>query len=178
MTANQFETLIQMLAYRANVSASKVAFTFNGNPRTFEELWRGVNYFASILKKLGIQRNECVVLAIPNSPEFFFAFYGVQRAGGVAVPIFPGSGKERILGIAGLCHARYVVLPSNIPAKNIRQMQDAGKGQGVSVVTSAEADAEVKESGFPVIQSDDVAFIQYTSGSTGSPKGVMLTHAN
>ena len=91
MNPEKFTTLIDMLAYRAEVSASKAACTFNGSACTFEELWRGVNRFADLLQKLGVKSHECVVIAIPNSKEFFFAFYGVQRTGGIAVPIFPGS---------------------------------------------------------------------------------------
>ena len=94
MTSNPFGTLIELLSYRAEVSSTKAAFTLNGTPCTFEELWHGVNNFAALIQKLGIERHECVVVAIPNSKEFFVAFYGIQRAGGIAVLIFPGSGVD------------------------------------------------------------------------------------
>ena len=178
MNPEKFTTLIDMLAYRAEVSASKAACTFNGSACTFEELWRGVNRFADLLQKLGVKSHECVVIAIPNSKEFFFAFYGVQRTGGIAVPIFPGSGIERIFAIASLCKAKVVVLPWRVAATEVLQIQQAGLNRGLSVVTVEQSMRESEESDFPTIDPEDIAFIQYTSGSTGNPKGVMLTHAN
>ena len=178
MSLDRFGTLIELLAYRADVSASKAAFTFNGIACTFEEIWQGVNRFATFLQKLGVESHECVVIAMPNSEEFFFAFYGAQRTGGIAVPIFPGSGMERVFAIAGLCNAKVVVIPGRAAALEVLQIRQAGLDRGLSVVTVEQSMGESKESIFPTIRPNDVAFIQYTSGSTGNPKGVMLTHAN
>ncbi len=178
MIPEDFTTLIDLLAWRAKTSAAKAAFTFSGSPCTFEELWRGIKGFAALLQKLGVKSHECVVIVLPNSAEFFFAFYGVQCIGGIAVPIFPGSGVERIFAIAGLCNARFIVAPSNITAEEIRQMKEAGRSRGLNVVTVDDSSDGAEESDFLTIQPEDVVFIQYTSGSTGNPKGVMLTHAN
>ena len=173
-----FTNLIDLLSWRAKVSTAKIAFTFNGIACTFEELWHGVDSFAALLQKLGVESRECVVIAMPNSKEFFFAFYGTQRAGGIAVPIFPGSGIERIFAIAGLCNAKVVVIPWRVAAMEVLQIQQAGDSRGLSVVTVEQSSGESEESEFPTIYPEDIAFIQYTSGSTGNPKGVMLTHAN
>jgi acyl-CoA synthetase (AMP-forming)/AMP-acid ligase II len=164
MKSPQFSTLIDMLAYRAKVSADKQAFTFNGIPCSYEELWRGINRFAG---SLHIERGETVLVALPNSAEFFSAFYGIQRAGGIAVPVTPQSGTERLVQLAKLCDAKLIVAPQKFPIEE----------QGVSVIT-VEENVGGGESTFPEIEAGDVAFIQYTSGSTGNPKGVMLTHAS
>ena len=123
MSPEEFTTLIEMLAWRAEVSAGRVAFTFNGTPCTFEELWRDVNCFAKYLQKLEIKKQECVLIVLPNSAEFFSAFYGVQRAGGIAVPIFPHSGRERILAIAEACDARIIVVSPNVSVEEMRQIK-------------------------------------------------------
>src|SRR5688572_4784739 len=165
-------TLIEMLEERAKDSGEKTAFSFLGKPTSFHTLWQRVNQLASHLIDKGLAREERVVITLPNGAEFFFAFYGVQRAGGIAVPLFPDSGADRIASIAKSCGARFVVLPENSPKIN------ALTSQGLSCLTLIETkQAEIKTE-YPNLQSDDIAFLQYTSGSTGNPKGVMLTHAN
>jgi acyl-CoA synthetase (AMP-forming)/AMP-acid ligase II len=167
-----FSTLIEMLAHRASVSGEKTAFTFQGQPTSFQTLWAQVNQFASVLKDKGLKRQEPVIIALPNGADFFFAFYGAQRAGGIAVPLFPDSNAERIASIAKSCDARFVVLPDGSSKKNETELMG---GICLSVVDKRESQTEIK---FPHIQPDDIAFLQYTSGSTGNPKGVMLTHTN
>jgi len=92
MLSKDFPTLIEMLAYRAAHNPNEVAFTFLGEPFTYAQIWGEINRFGAYLQQLGVSRGDRVVLALPNSAEFFGAFYGTQRVGGIAVPLFPGSG--------------------------------------------------------------------------------------
>ena len=178
MIPEGFPTLIDLLAWRANVSAAKIAFTFNKIPYTFEDLWQGINAFAARLQSLGVKAHECVIIVLPNSAEFFFAFYGIQRVKGISVPIFPGSGMERIFAIADSCNARFIVALPNTPTGEIHQIQDAGTDGGLSILKVQGSNEKRQETTPPTDQLKDVAFLQYTSGSTGNPKGVMLTHVN
>lgn len=175
MTLDTLQTLIDLLAFRADVSAERQAFTFKGIPFTFRELWRGINRFANFLSAQKLQSQECVLVVLPNSAEFFYAFYGIQRAGGIAVPVFPGSGVERILSIAHHCGARMIVLPH----KFRDEVKRSASHVGLNLVAVEDSSAYTDDfSSPPKIQLDDIAFLQYTSGSTGNPKGVMLTQAN
>jgi acyl-CoA synthetase (AMP-forming)/AMP-acid ligase II len=178
MRREGFSTLIDLLSCRAETSGSRTAFTFNGEPTTFAGMWRDIDRFAGFLLEAGLGRGERVVVALPNGAEFFTAFYGVQRAGGIAVPVFPGSGVERILSLARLCGAGLLVIPSDSPPAAASAYRRAGAAGGLRVVAVTESAGVSSPPAFPEIQPTDIAFLQYTSGSTGNPKGVMLTHAN
>jgi len=166
------ETLLELLEYRATTSGSKTAFTFQGQPTTYETLWNGTNRFASWLIEHSIQTQECVIIALPNSAEFFSAFYGVQRAGGVAIPLFPESNAERLASVASFCNARFIVLPVQSPKK--LQLESLG----FTVLDCSTTSTYSLKISYPKVQTNDLAFLQFTSGSTGNPKGVMLTQAN
>lgn len=176
MLPEHVPTLIDMLAVRARISGDQTAFTFNGQTVSFAELWQALNRFAAFLLKRGISPGERVLIALPNSPEFFPAFYGIQRAGGIAVPVFPGSGAERIFSMAGLCGAQFIVLPSTLPARALDRFRQLAKGRRLSLVTVQESLSFSPAAYYPSIKPTDIAFLQYTSGSTGDPKGVILTH--
>ena len=167
-----FSTLLEMLEHRASASREKTAFTFQGNSTTYGNLWDSIGQFASFLMDQGIKKQEPVVVALPNGADFFFAFYGVQRAGGTAVPLFPDSSAERIASIARSCGAKIVVLPDESPRKIELIAND------LICASIAESQATQQQTEFPAIQPYDIAFLQYTSGSTGNPKGVILTHAH
>ncbi len=181
----RYRTLIEMLETRAREDADRTAFTFEGEPgpgrpTTYGELWRSIERFAALLLRRGLAPGHRAVLTVPNGGEFFAAFYGVQRAGGIAVPIFPGSGPERVASIADLCAARFVVVgpayrPSAAAAGELERLADR---RGLQVLRVAETAPPISRIDFPPLAPDDVAYIQYTSGSTGDPKGVELTHRN
>ena len=177
MSDPQATTLVELLALRARDTPDRPAFTFNGRATTFAALWQQVNAMAARLLGAGLQPGERVVMALPNGAEFFAAFYGAQRAGGIAVPAFPGSGPERLARLAGLCGARLILVPQAAPPDRLAQLQKLAAAQGITVLTTNgnEARAPMR---FPPVTPGDIAYLQYTSGSTGDPKGVQLTHAN
>ena len=174
----KYKTLIEMLETRADQTPDRVAFTFLRQTITYAKLWDGINCFASYLSQMGIKPGERVVLALPNSAEFFSGFYGVQRAGGIAVPLFPGSGPDRIFSIAELCGAGMIVAPSAIPEIQLSQYKQMGAKRDLKVVTVSESLDSDPDGKFPDTQPHDIAFMQYTSGSTGNPKGIQLSHEN
>ncbi|MEM7342858.1 MAG: AMP-binding protein [Chloroflexota bacterium] len=171
------KTLIEMLAYRAKETPDNVAFTFVDQPCTYREMWAEINQFAAYLLAEGVLPGDRVVLTLPNSREFFAAFYGVQRVGAMAVPLFPGFGPARVLSIVKACGAKRVVIPSATPAEQVDRLKKQAAIYRVTIDCVADSEGSTATA-FPDVQPDDVAFLQYTSGSTGNPKGVQLTHAN
>jgi acyl-CoA synthetase (AMP-forming)/AMP-acid ligase II len=95
-------TLIDLLDERHAHTPGQAAFYWGDQPFSFEWLWHGVNRFAVLLGERGVARGDRVLIRLANGPEFFHAFYGAQRAGAIAVPVFPASGPERIAALAPL----------------------------------------------------------------------------
>jgi len=172
------QTFISLLAYRAQETAKVVAYTYQNEPCTYAQIWQRLNQFAAYLQHLGLKRQDRVVMALPNGHDFFAAFYGTQRAGGIAVPVFPGYSPTRILTMVKLCGAKIVVLPSATPAEQLAYFKKQTASLGLTLITVAESTGMEAAAPFPEVVPDDLAFLQYTSGSTGNPKGVQLSHRN
>ncbi|MCP4218313.1 MAG: fatty acyl-AMP ligase [bacterium] len=185
------KTLIELLESRNREEPEKIAYRLHNEPPcTFQHLWCGINRMARFLLSQGLQTQAPVIIALPNSSEFFSAFYGVQRAGGIAVPVFPGSGVQRIIRITELCSASIIIASPSFSRDKIHQLQQAAKESGLVLYfqekrppmddcqecRATELPAPHSYS-FPEISGDDIAFIQFTSGSVGEPKGVQLSQA-
>ncbi len=136
------------------------------------------------LRRAGVQPGQCVAIMLPSGLDFFRCFFGALHAGAVPVPLYPPARPalledhlRRQAGILRNCEAPVLLtfdavrplarlLPGLAPA--LRQ-----------VLTPADLLGGAGTPAAPVAQNpDDLALIQYTSGSTGQPKGVALTHAN
>jgi acyl-CoA synthetase (AMP-forming)/AMP-acid ligase II len=166
MPQPQAQTLLDLLEQWAVQAPRQAAFFWEDQPFSFAWLWRGVNGFASVLLRLGVAGGDRVLICLPNGPNFFPAFYGAQRAGAIAVPLFPGSGPARIAAIAQLCGAKILVAPDFAGASV----------PGLRTVSVTDGVEYTPVDSFPKVKPDDISFLQYTSGSTGTPKGVMLCH--
>lgn len=150
---------------------------------TYGELAEMAGASAQIIAEYKIKPGETIAIMLPTSREYFFYFFGILLAGAIPVPIYPPTQTERI--------EEYVRRQAKILRNaEIRLLVTVTKGRTLghllkSFIPSLYAVLTVEDlknlqgkPDFFSAKSDDAALIQYTSGSTGDPKGVLLSHQN
>ncbi|CAJ96882.1 O-succinylbenzoic acid-CoA ligase MenE or related acyl-CoA synthetase (AMP-forming) [Cupriavidus necator] len=150
---------------------------------SFAQLHRGAAAIAAGLVSRGVSAGTAVAIMLPTSPEYFYSFCGVLLAGGIPVPLYPparlaqiGDHLQRHAGI--LANAQAPVLITVAQARPLAALLKASTGTLHSVLTPQELADGGGAPVHPMLRTHDIALLQYTSGSTGSPKGVVLSHAN
>lgn len=129
---------------------------------TFRELDTAAARFAGALRDRGIDAGDRVAVVLPDSRDWCAAFLGTQRVGAVAAPFEPGS--------PGLSAALDAFEPAMVVAEAVTDIPI-----GFARMTPAEGDAGCEEPVLPV-RPDDLAYMIFSSGSTGIPKGAMHAH--
>src|SRR3984957_2199414 len=139
--------------------------------------------YGGALQALGLRKGDRVALILPTNEDFVLAFFGAIRAGIVPVPIYPPLGLGQLQGY--LDNTRHIVAKSGaralVTSSKIKRLLGTVQASSPALeqVVAVEGIRESLEMLRPEkITLDDVAFLQFTSGSTSRPKGVSVTHGN
>jgi len=157
-----------------------------GRALTYAELHERVRRAAAGLAALGVRKGDVVALGAPNSPEFAVAFFAIVRLGAIVTPINPANTSQEIARQVADAGASVFIAAAALVPKAQAAIDETGRplvlvtidgaADGVRSLDSIALDAEP-----PAVEIDpatDVVVLPYSSGTTGLPKGVMLTHRN
>lgn len=153
----------------------KLAITFKDDKYTYEQLLRYSQLYAD---KFSLEcKPEKILIFAQNSPEWCFAFYGAMRCKSIVVPLDAQSTKKEIEYVINDCRPDIVFISDDKKEMFAdMNLHDARLMTKDDVVLSD--DKNIPATDIPLGNLEDVMLINYTSGTTGNPKGVMLTYKN
>jgi long-chain acyl-CoA synthetase len=175
MLADVTGNLAELVRAAATAHPDKPALVFHSEVTSWGELDRRVDGAARGLRALGLELGDRVALHLGNTPDFPVAYFGALRAGLVALPVNTGYTPAELAHVLGDSGARAVVT-SGGGAQAVREA-DGGVEHVLVTGESSWSDLEADCSPYPAVGGgEDLAVLLYTSGTSGRPKGAMLTH--
>ncbi len=182
------KTLVDILAWHVERHPTRVHIQFysddaEGETLTYGQLWRGARAVAAGLQRRGLNPGQTVILMLPTGTAYFCSFFAILLCGAIPVPIYPPARRSQLedhvrrqTDILNNCQASMLITAEDSKTlARFLQAQVASLRQVVTVASLQQASIDPA----PIeLKANDIAFVQYTSGSTGNPKGVILTHQN
>ncbi len=179
-------SLVEIMEITARLVPDQAALIFEDESIAFSTLLERMRRVAAFLRKRGIQPGDRVALHIDNRPEFAYVAGGVLMAGGVPVAMNVMYLEDEVKHILNDSGARIVFALDKFAPRSLAVRRDISELEELVVIGSAIDGCTTFGEVFnyaplePILypSNHDLALIQYTSGTTGRPKGAMLTHKN
>ncbi|GAF91022.1 unnamed protein product, partial [marine sediment metagenome] len=175
-----------MLEEAVNQYAGKIAIVLGERRVSYAELDETSNKVANALIKMGLGKGERVVTLLPSSPEFVAMYFGIIKAGGIAVPLDIRYKVEELAPLFGSCQPKILVAESDlleplVPVlsrfDSVEHVIDLGTRYEGQFLSYREIMAASSAQGVEVaLEPDDIATISYTGGPTNRPRGAALSH--
>lgn len=171
-------TLSGLLHIRAKEHPGSRCIRFEKRDITYSQLDRLVSATASGLASLGLKQGDRAAVLMENCPEYIVSYFAIQRAGGITVPVNTFLTPEEIAYIVNDSGCRVLIYSSGF-SSHAEKIKDGVHGI-MAVLFSDIPDGPAPENDLfaSVSRDDDPAVLLYTSGTTGFPKGAMLSHRN
>lgn len=177
----------EMLCRGAQRFPEKTAIYFENSEITYSQLDSEVDSLASGLLELGLQHQKMVGLLLGNNPDFVRSYFAITRAGGVVVPINPLYKDEEVKYLLNQAGAVFLITTLSLlpliqrvwgDLPTLQKVIVIGGETGERVVSYGELLAKITKPVEIAIKMDDTAACLFTSGTTGKPKGALLSHGN
>lgn len=166
-------TLTELLRKQAEITPNNIALEFQDSKITYDELLKKVNQLAHYLEAQGVQSGDFIAVAMPRCSELIISLLAIMQCGAAYLPLDPQYPKDRLEFMLKDSDAK-ALFTSKLVAESLSSQSD----------TLFIEDAMAALSQYPItrlqtkVNPDDFAYLLYTSGSTGNPKGVTITHKN
>jgi acyl-CoA synthetase (AMP-forming)/AMP-acid ligase II len=169
-------TLTDVMVRRAALTPDAPYFHLYGETVTYERQWALSGRYAGALAQVGVAPGDRVCLIYPTCAEFFYTFFGALRIGAVPVPLYPTLGVD---ATASILRNSEAVAVATIGWFRAGVEASAAQAPSVRMILEpTDLDVPAPLPRVEPARPEDLAFLQYTSGSTADPRGVMLTHDN
>ncbi|MFF2325493.1 MULTISPECIES: long-chain fatty acid--CoA ligase [unclassified Streptomyces] len=168
-----FLSVASVLGESARTCPDRVAVVDSGTRITYRELWSRALSCAGALRASGVRPGDRVAVLLPNTADFLYTYYGALAAGATVVPVHGLLVADEVAYV--LRHSGSVTLISGGPLWPVAE--EGARAAGVRALRGVPAGGEPLPAPEPAAP-DATAVILYTSGTTGRPKGALLTHLN